>query len=81
MIVIIADHERKDSGSKAENKKLYNAFFNVPENLRLNLNLDRKFTQLDIAVTLLELAGAEIEERRYGVGVSVFSDNKTLAEK
>ena len=80
-LVIIADHERKDSGSKAENKKLYNAFFNVPENLRLNLNLDRKFTQLDIAVTLLELAGAEIEERRYGVGVSVFSDNKTLAEK
>ena len=53
----------------------------MPENLRLNLNLDRKFTQLDIAATLLELAGAEIEERRYGVGVSVFSDNKTLAEK
>ena len=80
-LVIIADHRKMGNHNRDKKEKLYNAFFNVPEDLKKNLNVDRRFNQVDMAPTLLELAGVKLQKRRYGVGVSLFSKEKTLIER
>ncbi|MBR5598519.1 MAG: sulfatase-like hydrolase/transferase, partial [Alphaproteobacteria bacterium] len=80
-LVILADHKKMGNKIKNPKEKLYNAFFNVPKELEEGLNLDRTFNQVDIAPTLLELAGVKLKERQYGVGVSLFSNKKTLVER
>lgn len=55
-------------------------FFNArgrpgPEEIR------RTFATFDVAPTLLEAAGASFPERRFGLGVSLFSPRQTLLEK
>ena len=53
----------------------------VLEELKEDLRVERKFNQVDMAPTLLEIAGVKLKKRRYGVGVSLFSKEKTIAEK
>ncbi len=80
-LVIVADHRKMGDGDRKKKEKLYNAFFNVPEELKKDLRVEREFNQIDMAPTLLELAGVKLKERRYGLGVSLFSKEKTLAER
>ena len=82
-LVVLADHRKMDRRNKKEKEKekLYNAFFNLPEDLKKDLNINRKFNQIDMAPTLLEIAGVKLKERRYGLGVSLFSKYETIAEK
>lgn len=43
--------------------------------------LNRQFTSIDIAPTILEGMGFQIEGRKMGLGTSLFSDSLTLLEK
>ena len=43
--------------------------------------IDKIFTQVDWAPTMLESAGFKLKQRRLGLGVSLWSDEPTLVEK
>ena len=79
-LIILADHNRFRSG-KASLKPLYNAFFNLPDNLKQNLNINRTFNQTDMFLTMLEIAGFDLPFTQYGYSTSIFSTDKTIAEK
>lgn len=79
-LVVIGDHRRMGKRGGTE-KKIYNAFFNLPEELTTNLNTKRTFNQIDMFPTILEIMGFELPERKAGMGVSLFSRQPTLAEK
>ena len=79
-LIIVGDHQRMYQGNKPGGK-IYNAFFNVPEQLKQNLNAKREFNQIDMYPTLLEIMGMELPQRKAGMGTSLFADDKTLAEK
>lgn len=79
-LVILADHKRMGKDVQAGGG-LYNAFFNLPPNLKQNINVNRSFNQIDIFPTVLEIAGFNLPHRKAGIGVSLFSEEKTLAEK
>ncbi len=78
-LVILADHKRMGKDVQAGGG-LYNAFFNLPSNLKQNINVNRSFNQIDIFPTVLEIAGFNLPQRKAGVGVSLFAKDKTLAE-
>ena len=87
-IVLIGDHSRCSSFSKSEShpipekdRRVYNAFINVPFSMQKNIRKNRTFNQVDLFPSILELAGWEIENHRVGIGVSIFSDTMTLAEE
>jgi hypothetical protein len=69
------------NNEREKDEKLYNAFFNLPEELKKGVNKKREFNQIDLAPSVLEIAGVVLDSRKYGTGVSIFSDKKTLAEK
>ncbi len=79
-LVVLGDHN--PMGAKVKTgAKIYNAFFNLPDNLKQDVKKERTFNQIDMFPTLLEIMGYELPERKAGVGVSLFSDKKTLAER
>ncbi len=78
-LIIIADHKKTGEDVKPGGG-LYNAFFNLPSNLYDKLNVNRSFNQIDVFPTILEIAGFNLPEHRAGMGVSLFSGEKTLAE-
>ena len=78
-LVILADHKRMGKDVQAGGG-LYNAFFNLPPNLKQNINVNRSFNQIDIFPTVLEIAGFTLPYGKAGVGVSLFSKKATLAE-
>ncbi len=79
-LILIGDHKRM--GTKVEiGGDIYNAFFNVPERLKEGIDLKREFEQIDMFPTILDIMGVELEDGRAGVGVSLFSKNKTIAER
>ena len=67
--------------AKGPYEKLFNAFYNLPKELVENINLERSFNQVDMAPSVLEIAGVKLSQRRYGVGVSLFSPQKTIVER
>ena len=79
-LIILADHKRMGNGVEIGGG-LYNAFFNLPEYLKKEINTNRRFNQIDVFPTILEIAGFELPWRKAGVGVSLFSKNKTIAER
>ncbi len=78
-LIILADHKRMGRDVQVGGG-LYNAFFNLPTNLKQNININRKFNQIDVFPTILEIAGFTLPQRKAGVGVSLFSKKATLAE-
>lgn len=84
LIVVVGDHLFPNKfpgkfleGARAENRRWVSIFVNpvkTPETRK------RQFTSIDIAPTLLEAMGFDIAEHRFGLGVSLFSDEKTLLE-
>jgi len=79
-LVILADHKRMGKGV-VPGGGLYNAFFNLPKRLKAVKNINRKFNQIDVFPSLLEIAGFDLPKRKAGLGTSLFADDKTLAEK
>ena len=61
-------------------RTVYNAFLNLAPGLNKSASSDRLFSSFDLAPTLLEAVGAELPEGRFGLGVSLFRDQPTLAE-
>ena len=78
-LILLADHRLKKRLSNKQ--KLYNAFFNLPENLKFNLDKKRTFNQIDVFPSILDILGVETKNGKAGVGTSIFSKNKTIAEK
>lgn len=84
-IVIAGDHCTMDNDYMTntlgfnENRYIYNCFINSavePVNSK-----NRVFTQLDMFPTTLAAMGVQIEGDRLAMGVNLFSDKQTLAEK
>lgn len=88
-IIICGDHCSMDkdfygantySSFKGEtNRKVYNAFVNSAVEPIQEKN--RMFTTLDMFPSTLAALGVKIEGERLGLGVNLFSDEQTLAEK
>ncbi len=79
-VVVVGDHLRMGTESN-DTHKIYNAFYNLPEDLANGLNVQRTFNQIDMFPTILEIMGYELPERKAGMGVSLFAGAKTLAEE
>ena len=63
--------------AREENRKWVTILINpakTPSNKR------RQFTSIDITPTMLEAMGFDIAEHRFGLGASLFSEEKTLLE-
>lgn len=85
VVVVIGDHlyMADDIGGIAlprEKRSVYNVFLNTGKSMD-EAHRYRSYSSVDIAPTLLEAIGAVLPERKYGLGVSLFSDEPTLVEK
>jgi len=80
-VVILGDHllptRIKTSGHPK--RGIFNLFLNLPEGL--NINLNKHFSNLDMAPSILESIGIMLPEHAFGLGRSLFSDTPTLSEK
>lgn len=80
-LVIVGDHNQMGSNINPKGG-IYNAFFNLPRKIKTqNFTHNRKFNQIDMFPTLLEIAGIVLQNRKAGIGVSIFADIPTLAEE
>lgn len=87
VIVMVADHPRMDTflvdNLNYYDRTAYNCFINADESA-YNSNTKyqfREYTFFDMYPTLLASLGFEIEGNKLGLGVNLFSEEKTLAEK
>lgn len=79
-LVVLADHKRMGAGVQPGGG-LYNAFFNLPKDMVDGVEAERAFNQIDMFPTFLDIMGFSLPKYRAGMGVSLFSAEKTLAEK
>ena len=85
-IVICGDHLTPDSfyinaqGVAAFDRRTYTAVINAAEGKKYN-GVSRNYTTLDMYPTTLSAMGVDIEGDRLGLGVDLYSDTPTLAEK
>ena len=78
VIVIAGDHLRMgDDFPMPSKRSIYNLFINSEKPQDLN----RTFSQIDLFPSVVEAMGGTIKNHRLGLGTSVFSKQKTLAEK
>lgn len=85
-IVLVGDHLFKgkslaDEGNPVKRRSWYNTFINVASDKK-DVETEREFTSFDIAPTIMEGLGFELDRHRMGLGVSLFSnDRKTIVER
>lgn len=85
-IVICGDHLTPDSsyindqGLAAFNRRTYTAIINPAEGKKYNGN-GRVYTTLDMYPTTLSALGVKIDGDMLGLGVDLYSDKPTMAEK
>lgn len=78
VIIIVGDHLRHGTDfAMPQSRQIYNLFINAPK----VKTTSRMFTQIDMFPTVLEAMGANVEGHALGLGISVFSDKKTLIEE
>ncbi len=84
VIVITGDHMRMDKrlvdGVDEYDRTIYNCFIGSAVEPR-GLVSEREFTSFDLFPTTLAAMGFSIEGERLGLGVNLFSDQPTLAER
>ncbi len=86
-IVLCGDHLTMDSdfceGLDDYERGVYNAFINLPEGLDTTYEKThyRELSTMDMFPTTLAALGVQIEGDRLALGVNLFSDTETLAEK
>lgn len=84
-IIIIGDHTSmaaeyiNKTYDKNYKRTIFNVFINSTKTTKNTKN--RIFTSFDIYPTILSAMGVEIENKRLGLGVDLFSDYKTIAEE
>ena len=84
-IIVLGDHNSMvadfwdDIGEY--DRRIYNCFINLPENVNKRNIKNREFTTLDIFPTMIAALGAKIEGEQLGLGVNLFSEKKTLMER
>lgn len=81
-LIIMGDHPMMFNDvqkylDKAQTRATLNLIWGIsaPKN-----NINKPFNQFDWAPTLLEMAGFKWNERKFGLGTSLLSDDKTLQE-
>lgn len=83
-LMITGDHPRMDTllvdNVAATQRTLYNCILNEDASLE-SATENRLFTALDMFPTTLAALGFDIEGDRLGLGVNLFSDQPTLAER
>lgn len=81
-IVVVGDHLFMGDilVQKGSDRRRWIDIFINPQIMPTNLK-NRRFTSLDMAPSILESMGYEVERHRMGLGVSLFSDEKTLLER
>ncbi|MCQ2913967.1 MAG: LTA synthase family protein [Alphaproteobacteria bacterium] len=78
-IVLIGDHLRSGVFFEVPEKRfVYNLFINSKIE---PLNINKRFSQIDLFPSILEAIGFEVPGHRLGIGTSIFSKEKTLIEK
>lgn len=81
VIVVMGDHPRMDKnlvdGVEYYDRTIYNCILNSGLQGRTK---NREFTALDMFPTILSAMGFQIEGNRLGLGVNLFSEEKTLCE-
>ena len=84
LIVIVGDHLFMNNfpgkflaHAREENRGWVTILINPTKNPETRR---RQFTSIDIAPTILEAMGFDIAEHRFGLGVSLYSEEKTLLE-
>lgn len=84
-IVITGDHlsMKADFWDDIGNyeRKIYNCFINIPDDLHPAKVRSRNFTTLDLFPSILAAMGAKIEGDRLGLGVNLFSEKETIPER
>lgn len=82
-IVIVGDHLIMQSDfmndKMLNNRTVYNCFINTAN--KEIINKKRTYTALDLYPTIISAMGAKIKGDRLALGVNLFSNKKTLAEK
>ena len=77
-IVLVGDHTRMGKHfQNIPNRRIYNTFINP---CIIPANTNRTFWASDLLPSILESIGFQIENHRLGLGVSIFSSEKTLIE-
>jgi len=85
-VIIVGDHCSMDAGYFSRNisekyeRHIYNCIIN-PAKEPVGKTKKRVFTPLDMFPTTLASIGCDIEGNRLGLGVNLFSPQKTLSEK
>ena len=84
-IVIVGDHTSMNNNFWDDigdyERTIYNCFINYPDDLSVFNSNYREFSTLDMFPTILAALGVKIKGERLGLGVNLFSDEKTLPEK
>lgn len=81
-VVIVGDHlfpSKMKGQEKASKRSIYNVFLNVAKGLKIKK--DKIFSTFDLGPSILESLGIELKPRAFGLGRSMFSDEKSLMEK
>lgn len=83
-IVIVGDHlsmneEFFDNVSDFD-RRVYNCFYNLPENMEVSQIQNRGFNTTDLFPTILSSIGASIPGEKLGLGTNLFSGEATLQE-
>lgn len=83
-IVIVGDHLSMNEGFfeniEGFDRRAYNCFYNLPENLEVNYTKNRGFNAMDLFPTILASIGAAIPGEKLGLGTNLFSGEQTLQE-
>lgn len=72
---------------KAKERHVFNQFYLNDDSKQFRVNVDKKnatnemMVAIDVAPTLLELAGAKWKNHQFGLGHSIFSNEKSLINK
>ena len=81
-LIILGDHTATGKNKlypNHENRQIVNIILNSKMSKPHNLN--RNYTTIDIAPTILNALGVEFEDGKFGLGRSLYSDKPTLYEK
>lgn len=84
-IIITGDHLSMKSDFWEDigdyDRKIYNCFINLPENISAERTVNREFSIIDMFPTALAAIGTDIDGERLGLGTNLFSNEQTIPEK
>jgi phosphoglycerol transferase len=85
ILIILGDHQFMSNKignfkiPKDYKRTIYNTFINVNKDM-FKIQNSHLYSTVDIAPTILELIGFELSNRKFGLGVSLLSDQPTLID-